>query len=241
MESITQHPPRHWTKKHYLMMTGLVLALGGLAVLLLGPGVTDAINAVIAGLRVTGPVVFFVAMAFLPALGFPLLAFTLAAGPVFSPVLGTGGVIACSLAAVLANLLLTYWLSHRALRPLVSRLLARLDFHLPESAAGDAWQLTLIVRLMPGPPFWVQSYLLGLLRVPLVPYLMVSMLVLTGYIVALITGAEALASGNGRLAFAAVGVLAITVAGLQLWRHRTARHQAAANLPLVIVPPTAHH
>ena len=101
--------------------------------------------------------------------------------------------------------------------------------------------LTLIVRLTPGPPFWVQSYLLGLLRVPLVPYLIVSLLVMTGYIVALISGAEALANGNGRLAFAAVGVLVVTVAGLQLWRHRTARRQAAAALPVALGPTVVIH
>lgn len=237
MESIAQHPHRRWTKKHVWLIASPLLVIAALAALALGPGLTHATNTLILALRVAGPVVFFVAMALLPALGFPLLAFTLAAGPVFGPVLGTGGVIACSLAAVLANLLLTYWLSRRVLRPLVSRLLAHLDVPLPESAVGDAWQLTLIVRLLPGPPFWLQSYLLGLLRVPLVPYIMVSMLVMTGYIVALITGAEALVNGNVRLAFAAVGVLVATVAGLQLWRHRTARRQAVATLPLGIVPP----
>ena len=71
---------------------------------------------------------------------------------------------------------------------------------------------------------------------PLVPYLTVSLLVMTGYMVALISGAEALASGNGRLAFVAVGILVITVAGLQLWRHRTARRQTAATAPLPLVP-----
>lgn len=241
MESISQFPRRRWTKKHVLLIASPLLVIAALAALAIGPGLIEATNTVILALRVAGPVVFFLAMAFLPALGFPLLAFTLAAGPVFGPALGTGGVIAWSLGAVLVNLLLTHWLSHRALRPLVSRLLARFDFRLPESAAGDAWQLTLIVRLTPGPPFWVQSYLLGLLRVPLVPYLIVSLLVMTGYIVALISGAEALANGNGRLAFAAVGVLVVTVAGLQLWRHRTARRQAAAALPVALGPTVVIH
>ncbi len=239
MESIAQSSRQRANIKRVLLIASPLLVIGALAALALGPGLMDAVNSMILALRVAGPVVFFLAMACLPALGFPLLAFTLAAGPVFGPVLGTGGVIACSLIAVLANLLLTYWLSHRAMRPLVRRLLARFDFRLPESAAGDAWQLTLIVRLLPGPPFWVQSYLLGLLRVPLVPYLVVSLLVMTGYIVALISGAEALASGNGRLAFAAVGVLVVTVTGLQLWRHRTARHQAAIARPLVLASPAA--
>ena len=140
MESISQFPRRRWTKKHVLLIASPLLVIAALAALAIGPGLIEATNTVILALRVAGPVVFFLAMAFLPALGFPLLAFTLAAGPVFGPALGTGGVIAWSLGAVLVNLLLTHWLSHRALRPLVSRLLARFDFRLPESAAGDAWR-----------------------------------------------------------------------------------------------------
>jgi uncharacterized membrane protein YdjX (TVP38/TMEM64 family) len=202
------------------------------AVVILKTGVMDTLNAVILRLREAGPAVFFIAMALLPAAGFPLLAFTLTAGPVFGPTLGTGWVIVWSLAAVIVNLLLTYWLAARAFRPLVSRLLAYFDFRLPENPGDGAWQLSLIVRLTPGPPFWVQSYLLGLVRVPLVPYLTVSTGVVAGYIVALVWGGEAITSGNGRLAFAAAGVLAVSIAGLQLLRKRTARKQNPPAIPL---------
>jgi uncharacterized membrane protein YdjX (TVP38/TMEM64 family) len=204
---------------------------GVLAVVVLKSGLVDTLNAVVLRLREAGPAVFFVAMALLPAAGFPLLAFTLTAGPVFGPTLGTGWVIVWSLAAVVVNLLLTYWLAAHAFRPLVSRLLAYFDFRLPDNLADSAWQLSLIVRLTPGPPFWVQSYLLGLVRVPLVPYLTVSTGVLAGYIIALAWGGEAITSGNGRLAFAAVGVLAVSIAGLQLLRKRTARKQSPPAAP----------
>jgi uncharacterized membrane protein YdjX (TVP38/TMEM64 family) len=210
----------------------LAVVAVALVVVIVKTGLMDTLNLVILHLREAGPVVFFVAMALLPAAGFPLLAFTLAAGPVFGPSLGAGWVVVWSLAAVVANLLLTYWLADRAFRPLVGRLLAYFDFRLPDNLAGSAWQLSLIVRLTPGPPFWVQSYLLGLVRIPLVPYLTVSTGVVAGYLVALIWGGEAIASGNGRLAFAAVGVLTVSIVGLQLLRKRTARQQAAlANLP----------
>lgn len=232
MEPVTPTPRRRWTKKHL----GLAAALAVLAAVLVGLalklGVRDVVAAAVLRLRELGPVPFFVAMALLPAVGFPLLAFTLAAGPVFGPVLGAGWVVVWSLAAVVVNLLLTYWLANRALRPLVSRLLAYFEFQLPESPAASAWQLALIVRLTPGPPFWVQSYLLGLIRVPLAPYLVVSTLVIAGYIVALVFGGEAIASGNGRLAFAAVGVLVVSIAVLQLLRQRAARRAAdLASLP----------
>lgn len=225
---------RQWTKRHLLLAGGLGVLGGALAWLVPRTGLPAAVEAVVLGLREAGPVIFFAAMALLPAAGFPLFAFTLAAGPVFAPVLGTGWVIAWSLAAVVINLLLTYWLADRVLRPLVSRLQSWGGFSLPDQAVGGAWQLTLIVRLTPGPPFWAQSYLLGLLRVPLAPYLVVSTAVMAGYIVALVCGGAAITQGNGRLAFAAVAGLAVLVAALQLWGRRAARR--ALRPALAVLP-----
>jgi uncharacterized membrane protein YdjX (TVP38/TMEM64 family) len=230
MGPVSQSSHRRWTKKHLVLAMGLAAVLAVLVWVVLKTGLVEAVHIVVLGLREAGPQVFFAAMALLPAVGFPLSPFTLAAGPLFGPTLGAGWVIVWSLTAVVVNLLLTYWLANRALRPLVSRLLAYFEYHLPEHTVGGAWQLTWIVRLTPGPPFWAQSYLLGLIRVPLVPYLVVSTLVMAGYIVALACGGEAIANGSGRLAIAAVGVLVVTIAVLQLLRKRTARLRAAAAL-----------
>jgi uncharacterized membrane protein YdjX (TVP38/TMEM64 family) len=227
------HPSRrHLAKRRIALVVSLVLIAAALVAVVLRTGLLETLNTVVFHLREAGPAVFFVAMALLPAAGFPLMAFTLAAGPVFAPTLGTGWVILWSLIAIITNLLLTYWLADRAIRPLVARVLTYFDFRLPDRLAASAWQLSLIVRLTPGPPFWVQSYLLGLVRVPLVPYLTVSTGVVAGYVVALVWGGEAIASGNGRLAIAAIGVLAISVAGLQLLRRRTTRRQAGLATPL---------
>jgi len=218
---------RRRRNRRLALAAGLTLAGGALVALIIKTGLMDTLHAVVLHLREAGPVVFFVAMALLPAAGFPLAAFTLAAGPVFGPTLGTGWVIVWSLTAVIANLLLSYWLANRAFRPLASRVLAYFDFRLPENPSGSAWQLSLIVRLTPGLPFWAQSYLLGLIRIPLIPYLTVSTGVMAGYIVALASGGEAIASGNGRLALAAAGLLGVTIAVLQLLRQRAHRRQAA--------------
>jgi uncharacterized membrane protein YdjX (TVP38/TMEM64 family) len=232
LKPATQTSRRHLTNRRRALVAILAVLAVGLVAVVLKTGLVDLLNSVILQLREAGPGVFFVAMALLPAAGFPLIAFTLAAGPVFGPTLGTGWVIVCSLLAVVVNLLLTYWLADRALRPLVARLLNYFDFRLPDNLSASAWQISLIVRLTPGPPFWVQSYLLGLVRIPLVPYLTVSTGVVAGYIVALVWGGEAIASGNGRLALAAIGVLAVSIAGLQFLRKRTARRQAALAAPL---------
>ena len=228
MEPVAPLPSRRWTKKRLLLAVGLLVVTAGLVGVALTTGLVETADAAINGLRAAGPEVFFAAMAVLPEVGFPLSAFTVTAGLVFGPSLGAGWVIVWSLAAVVVNLLLTYWLTNRALRPLASRLLAYFDVRLPDGSAGSAWQISWIVRLTPGPPFWVQSYLLGLIRVPLVPYLVVSTLVMAGYIVALACGGQAIVKGNGQLAFAAAGVLVVLVLALQLLRKRMARRRAAA-------------
>jgi uncharacterized membrane protein YdjX (TVP38/TMEM64 family) len=182
-----------------------------------------AAHRVMLDLRTAGPAVFFVAMALLPAAGFPLMAFALAVGPLFGPALGAGWVIGWSLAAVVVNLLVSYWLADRALRPLAGRLLRAFDCHLPDRPCAGAWQLAWVVRLTPGPPFWMASSLLALVRVPLVPYLVVSTTVMAGYLMALVGGGAAMAEGNWPLAAAAVGGLVATAAllrGLRRWMER---------------------
>jgi len=221
------NPPRRW--KNSLRLTlGLTLVAAAVGVVLFSSSLIELVDAMVFGLREAGPVVFFLAMALLPAVGFPLLAFTLAAGPVFGPTLGAGWVIVWSLTAVVANLLLTYWLANRALRPFVSRLLRYFEIPVPGDMKEGAWQITLIVRLTPGPPFWVQSYLLGLIRVPLVPYLVVSTSIMAGYIIALVTGGAAMAGGNGRLVVVAAAVLVVAIAVMQLLRQRTIRRRSGA-------------
>jgi uncharacterized membrane protein YdjX (TVP38/TMEM64 family) len=222
------HGP-YWNKKQLVLAAALLSIFVGVIAVVFTSGLMDVMAALVLGLREAGPVIFFLAMALLPAAGFPLLAFTLAAGPVFGPTLGPAWVAVWSIVAVVANLLLTYWLAHRALRPLLVRLLSFFGVPSPEIFRTGAWQITWIVRLTPGPPFWVQSYLLGLIRVPLMPYLAVSTMVMAGYIVALVYGGAALAEGNWRLAFVAGGLLVALIALMQLLRQRKTRRQLAGD------------
>jgi len=218
-----------------VLAAAIGVAVAALLAFALRADLAAMVDTVILRLREAGPVVFFVAMAVLPAGGFPLLAFTLAAGPVFGPTLGAGWVVACSLASVSCNLLLSYWVGLRALQPAVRRLLRYFGVGVPHLEGGNGWQLALIVRLTPGPPFWLQSYLLAVVGVPLIPYLVVSILVMAGYIVALVCGGAAIAQGNGRLAVVAVSILVVSVAALMAWRKRLSRrsqdHQLRSSAP----------
>jgi uncharacterized membrane protein YdjX (TVP38/TMEM64 family) len=207
----------------------LAIASAGLVALGRGIDLEAQLSRAVGLCRDAGPAVFFAAMALLPAVGFPLAAFTFAAGPVFGPSMGVGNVVACAIAAVTVNVVLTYWIAARALRPAVAWVLRRCGYALPEIRAGAAWPVVLLVRVVPGPPFFVQSYLLGVARVPFAIYLSVSTLVPAADISATILFGDAVVRGDRR-AMAGAGALFLAAgAALHLIRRRLAWRAAAVS------------
>ena len=110
-------------------------------------------------------------MAVLPVFGFSLFAFVVSAGPIFAPVLGVGPVMACGMAALAANVSLSYLLARYALRPCALRWTQRQGWTLPDVRRYGPWEVALLVRLIPGPPFGLQSCLLALAGTPFGIYL----------------------------------------------------------------------
>jgi uncharacterized membrane protein YdjX (TVP38/TMEM64 family) len=215
---------RRWV---WLALLGLVAVLG-LVWAARTIGVGALMQHVILELRTMGAPVFFSAMAILPALGFPLLPFALAAGPVFSPVLGVGGVVVCAILAVSINVTLSYLLAATLLRPAVQWLLRHVGYALPDPSRHKAWFLTLLVRVTPGPPFWVQSYALGLVRVRFGAYLLVSTLVPAGYLTGAIVFGDAMMQGRPRAAMLAAGLIFLVGTGLYFLRKKIAANPPPA-------------
>lgn len=179
---------------------------------------------IVAFFRDAGAWPFFTAMAVLPAVGFPISAFNVVAGPVFGPTLGVGTVIACAVLAIAANLAGSYWIADRGLRPLMERWVKRWGYAVPELPAGSAWEITLVVRIIPGPPLFLQSYLLALARVPFWTYLGISLAVQATYLTAMILAGDAFARGDWR-AMAVAGGLFVLVGAVM---HRLRLRFAAA-------------
>lgn len=184
--------------KGLLIKVGLLVVLAALATVLVLRGVDVKVLA-IQGMAVigdAGPWVFFTAMALLPAVGFPLLAFALPAGPAFSGQLGIGGVLAAYGTAIAINLALTYWLASYALRPWIERLVARTGHRIPQLAKDEHVEVTLLLRITPGPPFFLQSYLLGLARVSFLTYMVVSWSIAMTYGVGFVVFGDAIIHGK---------------------------------------------
>lgn len=176
---------------------------------------------ILEAIRDAGPWAYFVAMAILPSFGFPLLPFVLAAGPAFSGQLGTAPVVLCAVLAILGNVLVSYGIAISAFRPLALRVLARLGYRLPDLPPGSAWHVVGLVRIAPGLPFWAQSYLLGLMRVPVLPYAVLSTAVPACYVTATIMGWSAMMDGRTKIALLAFGGIGGVALAVRVWRLRS--------------------
>jgi len=215
-------------RREFLVKGGLVLAVLAVAAVLIlrGFDVKAMIFNIMEFIRLLGPLAFFTAMALLPAVGFPLMAFALTAGPAFGAQLGLGGVLLGSAAAITVNVVLTYWLARRAFRPLLAWVLGRLGYRIPVVPASEHFELTLLVRITPGPPFFVQSYLLGLAEIPfriyLVPSLLFPMINLSGVVIF----GDALMHGKAKVAVLGISLVIAAILGVHLLRrHLRLRRQ----------------
>lgn len=208
-----------------LLAFGVVIKLVGWQTALQeGRRIWDLVFTTLAG---AGPGVFFAAMALLPSAGVPMSPFALSAGPLFGAKLGTPVILVLGIVAITFNLVLTYWLARRWLRPLLTRLVARLGYKLPEVESGDATDLIILLRVTPGPPFFVQNYLLGLAEVPFGRYLVISCAVQWSFNVAFILFGDAISQGRGKMAVMAIGLLVALVVGTHLVRRHLGRDKVA--------------
>ncbi len=78
--------------------------------------------------------------------------------------------------ALLLNATWTYLLAAYPARKLFENLLSRLKIQLPDKTKFNPLKLTLILKLTPGIPMFLQNYSLGLLRVPFRIYLLCTLL-----------------------------------------------------------------
>lgn len=212
-----------------MLAIGLVLAVGVGALLWMHAATLHHwADAGASWVRELGPVTFFTAMALLPALGVPVSAFTLTAGPVFEDSLGMPLVLGLVAGAMAANLAITYVLARWVLRPWVLKLCNWLGYRVPEVSRNDQVGLVVLVRVTPGPPYVFQGYLLGLAAIPFQLYFWISWIISTLYAFAFVLFGNALMEGKGRMALVASGLFVGLVIGGRWLRRRFSEKSTTA-------------
>jgi uncharacterized membrane protein YdjX (TVP38/TMEM64 family) len=176
-------------------------------------------------LQAAGPVTYFTAMALLPAAGFPMMAFTLTAGPTFGAQLGLGGVLVASSISIGASLIITYWLARRWLRPPLEKLVTRAGYKIPVVEPADQAEVTLLLRITPGPPFFFQNYLLGLAGISFRTYFFVSWPLLMLQTAGFVIFGESLAAGKGRQALLGISVIVAVMLGVHILRRHYSKRK----------------
>jgi uncharacterized membrane protein YdjX (TVP38/TMEM64 family) len=171
-----------------------------------------------------GPFLFFTALTLLPLLGIPVTPFYLAAGAVFEPYVTMIG----TAAALALNHLLAYALGRRTLRPLLGTFLRRWKMPLPEPGHKNALYTALFLKLAPGPPFIVRSYLMAMSGIPLRTYFLVSWPLSMAYAVpAILLGESAM---EGRMGLAGITIALMLALGIltHVLRSRMLKRRASA-------------
>ena len=149
------------------------------------------------------PVWLFLAVAVLPLVGFPTSQLLVAIG-IRMGILP--GMILVTTAYVL-NFTAGYWLARNWFRAPLGRWLERRGQRLPQVSAADETQFILLVRITPGPPLFMQTYLLGFARVNFARFLGLSLLVQLFYVFAFLSFGRSLNHNAVWHAFLAVALL----------------------------------
>lgn len=178
------------------------------------------------GWLVENPWWLFAALVVLPGLPIPTSALLLLTGTVWTNNPAAGCLIA--LAGIGLNMSWTHWLSAGLGRSFVAKWLEATNVKLPVLPSGDHFRMTLVVRLTPGIPFFIQNYLLGFFGVPFRVYLPVSLLCNGFFTCAFVLGGAGISSGRIGPAVSGVSVLIVAVIGLRWVRGRMAARRSVA-------------
>lgn len=149
---------RRWRPRTIALATVAAAAALGAAVWI---GVRLDWPAIQAGLERLNPVLLLTAMALLPLAGFSIVAVYLVAGARFGPWVG-GGVVA---GVTLVHLVLAHVIARSLLRGWIERMVTRRGHRLPDLEHGQRGAEAPVVAigaLVPGLPYVVRNYLLGL-------------------------------------------------------------------------------
>jgi uncharacterized membrane protein YdjX (TVP38/TMEM64 family) len=168
------------------------------------------------------PIALFIAMATLPALPIPMSPMLLAVGAVFKPIWGGPLAFAYALAAVLVNMSWVWWVAAYPGRSVAEALLKKFDITLPKPDGKKGYiPLLVFLRITPGFPLFLQNIILGFVKVPFVPYILISAALTSIYTFGFVILGGAIFQGQAGVAIAGVAVILLAMMVTQYLRGRS--------------------
>ena len=159
---------------------------------------------------------FLAALSLLPLLGMPISPMWILTGMTY----GVWGGLGLIVVGMAINFALAYFVSQRWLRAPISRLLLRKGIRIPEARPGEFIKLTIAIRLLPGLPQFMQSYLLGLANVPFLTYYFFSFPPQIAYAVGFIVLGDSLLTMKGGGAILGISIVIAVALLFNLARNR---------------------
>lgn len=157
-------------------------------------------------LKQAPPIVFFGTMAILTIFPVPLSPFYIVAGPLF-------GVLPSLLwipPAIVLNNLIAHTLTTSFLRPRLLKIVANRGYSIPTFKSKAEQNLFIaMVRIAPGPPYFIQSLVLGLAGVDRIRFLVISLTVHMVYVVGFVVLGRSAFDGEYGVAIAALALIVV--------------------------------
>ncbi len=152
----------------------------------------------------------FVSIAILPGLILPCAPLLILAG-IWGNEAGVG--IAClySILALIINLIWTYWFAYGIGNRVINKILKKFGHEIPQLPNENLLQWSVIFRLTPGVPFIFSNYTLGLLKMPFVKYLLVSIPIISITDCGFILASAGIFGGNWKYIWGGISILVILV------------------------------
>ncbi len=159
--------------------------------------------------------VFALLMALLPLAGMPISIFLVLVGMLY----GIPGGIALTGALEAFHLVMTYYLVHSFVRPLLIRLLGKFNMAIPKLPIHGRKRIGFVFMILPGLPYAVKNYLLALAKMPFRPYMAIGWTAQFGLSVSFIILGKGVIQMDPIILSLAVGLILLG-AGLQYFLRR---------------------
>lgn len=176
--------------------------------------------------REAPPVLFFTALALLPAIGFPTTPFFVLAGATFSPWENVVGITA----SLAVNVMLCYWVANSWLRRVVVWALHRSGRELPSPGRRSALRVALLIKMAPGVPTFLKNYAIGMSGVSFAMHFAICFGITACYAAAFVLLGDSLVDRDYSSGALAVGLL-LAVACLLYLIRLVLRRRAADSTP----------
>ena len=163
------------------------------------------------------PIALFAAIAILPGFGFPASPLLIIAGAVWGSNLSSCFI---AIAATALNMAWTYAAAAGPARKVVARILGTRWDKWRNIDRRNLLKLTLLLRITPGLPLALQNYTLGLLAVPFLSYLLISIPINGLFVAGFVLTGGAIFDGSLGAAIVGLSILIVASIAVKMIRRR---------------------